>query len=175
VAKKRKQRRPRQQPQRPPQRRREAPAPAPAAPAGWSTARKTAVGAAAVAVGIGIFAAVVLTQRSNSSPAAAPTTTAPTVAPAPTSTESLAKRFGPLTGKRLFAVYCGVCHVLADAGAQGQDGPDLDLMRPSKARVLRAIARGGRGSGIMPAHIFRGKRAAQVAAYVARATRKDTR
>jgi cytochrome c6 len=43
---------------------------------------------------------------------------------------------------------CAVCHALADAGASGAVGPDLDAMRPTADRVRAAVAG---GIGIMPA------------------------
>jgi mono/diheme cytochrome c family protein len=148
------------------------PAP-PAEPSGsarprWISRRialAAAVAVAAVAVVVGVVLARSSHTTENSSPA--PTTT-PTAAPVSTSSVPI----GPVPARRLFAVYCGVCHTLSDAGAVGDDGPDLDRVRPSKARVLAAIRRGGLGSGEMPAGIFRGPNAARVAAYVARATHR---
>ncbi len=43
---------------------------------------------------------------------------------------------------------CAVCHTLADAGASGSVGPDLDALKPSAERVTAAV-RGG--IGVMPA------------------------
>lgn len=43
---------------------------------------------------------------------------------------------------------CAVCHTLADAGASGSIGPDLDALKPSAERVTTAV-RGG--IGVMPA------------------------
>jgi len=43
---------------------------------------------------------------------------------------------------------CAVCHSLADAGASGAIGPDLDVLKPSPERVATAV-RGG--IGVMPA------------------------
>ncbi|HET6510295.1 MAG TPA: cytochrome c [Baekduia sp.] len=53
------------------------------------------------------------------------------------------------TGKQLFtSVGCSSCHTLADAGAKGQVGPNLDTLRPSDAAVVRQVTHGGGG---MPA------------------------
>ena len=38
----------------------------------------------------------------------------------------LAREGGAIQGKELFTQQCGSCHILADAGTQGQVGPDLD-------------------------------------------------
>ena len=38
----------------------------------------------------------------------------------------LAREGGAVQGKELFTQQCGSCHILADAGTQGQVGPDLD-------------------------------------------------
>lgn len=168
MAKRKKRRR-----QQPPRARPEAAPPvAPSGAAGSrSSSRRVALAAAiAVAAVAAVVVAVVLTRGSSqtatsSSPAPPAATTT-----APVSTTAAGR--GPLPARRLFAVYCGLCHTLADAGAVGDDGPNLDRLAPTKARVLAAIRRGGRGSGEMPAGIFTGRNAARVAAYVARATHR---
>jgi len=40
--------------------------------------------------------------------------------------QRLAREAGSIQGKGLFTQQCGSCHTLADAGTQGQTGPDLD-------------------------------------------------
>jgi cytochrome c6 len=49
-------------------------------------------------------------------------------------------------GKQLFTggttPSCAVCHVLRDANATGNIGPDLDEMRPDAARVAHAVKNG---------------------------------
>lgn len=42
---------------------------------------------------------------------------------------------------------CAICHVLHDAGATGNIGPDLDELRPERERVLAMLRD---GSGVMP-------------------------
>lgn len=69
-------------------------------------------------------------------------------------------------GKEIFAsAGCGACHTLADAGATGAVGPNLDELQPSAA-IVEAILPEGRGA--MPA--FGDKLSAEeissVAAYV---------
>jgi len=66
-------------------------------------------------------------------------------------------------GKQIFAINCGSCHTLADAGTSGAVGPNLDQIKPSKSLVLGAIKS---GPGAMPPNIVTGKDAQQVAAYV---------
>lgn len=57
------------------------------------------------------------------------------------------------TGRQVFteeaAPPCTVCHTLADAGASGQVGPNLDQLQPSPDMVRQAVAG---GVGIMPAY-----------------------
>lgn len=70
-------------------------------------------------------------------------------------------------GKSVFAqTGCSTCHTLKAAGATGQIGPDLDVLRPSYAQVEAKVKNGGGG---MPA--FRGRLSAQeirdIAAFVA--------
>jgi hypothetical protein len=69
-------------------------------------------------------------------------------------------------GKLIFTQSCGTCHTLADAGTNGQVGPNLDQLKPNKARVEAAIKNGGTGSGTMPACIVSGQEETQVADYV---------
>ena len=55
-------------------------------------------------------------------------------------------------GKQVFTQNCKGCHTLQDAGATGSVGPNLDDLKPDKARVVRQVNKGG---GPMPA--FKGK------------------
>jgi mono/diheme cytochrome c family protein len=72
------------------------------------------------------------------------------------------------TGRELFARSCATCHTLAAAAAVGHVGPNLDLLRPPAALVLNAIETGrARGNGNMPAGIYVGQQAADVAQFVA--------
>jgi mono/diheme cytochrome c family protein len=79
-------------------------------------------------------------------------------------------------GRDLFARACSVCHTLAAAKAVGRVGPNLDvrvgvdISSPSgrKALVLSAIQEGrARGLGQMPAMLYQGKEAQEVAEFVA--------
>lgn len=44
---------------------------------------------------------------------------------------------------------CTLCHTLADAGASGTVGPDLDELAPSEQQVEAAVSN---GVGVMPAY-----------------------
>lgn len=77
---------------------------------------------------------------------------------------------GDAEGKKLFtSVGCANCHTLADAGAAGQAGPNLDIAKPMAAQVAAQVAQGG---GAMPS--FAGQlsddQIKAVAAYVEQAT-----
>jgi mono/diheme cytochrome c family protein len=68
-------------------------------------------------------------------------------------------------GKEVFTANCAACHTLADAGASGAVGPNLDDAAPDQAAVEAKVRTGGGG---MPA--FEGQLSdddiANVAAYV---------
>jgi mono/diheme cytochrome c family protein len=51
-------------------------------------------------------------------------------------------------GKTVFTTNCAACHTLADAGASGEVGPDLDQLKPDEATVEHQVINGG---GPMPA------------------------
>jgi len=76
----------------------------------------------------------------------------------------------PAAGKEIFSTAgCGSCHVLADAGASGAVGPDLDAAKPAYDLVVDRVTN---GLGAMPA--FSGQLSEDdiknVAAYVVQAT-----
>jgi len=79
-------------------------------------------------------------------------------------------------GRELFARSCAVCHSLKAANAVGQTGPSLDVRvgeqvstaAGRKALVLSAISEGrARGLGQMPALLYEGKEAEEIAEFVA--------
>jgi mono/diheme cytochrome c family protein len=79
-------------------------------------------------------------------------------------------------GRELFAHSCAVCHTLAATKSVGRIGPNLDVrvgddistVAGRKALVLNAIQEGrARGLGQMPALLYVGKEAEQVADFVA--------
>jgi cytochrome c6 len=92
---------------------------------------------------------------------------APAIATPEPTPEPAGRRRSP---RELFAATCGMCHTLRAARVTGLVGPDLDAVRPSEARVRRAI-RNGSIDGVMQPGLLRGEDARSVAAYVARAAR----
>jgi mono/diheme cytochrome c family protein len=75
-----------------------------------------------------------------------------------------------LRGRELFGQRCAACHTLAASNAVAQVGPNLDDLAPNKAFVLNTIKNGkSDGNGQMPAGIYDGTDAEDVAAYVAKA------
>jgi mono/diheme cytochrome c family protein len=87
-------------------------------------------------------------------------------------------------GRELFSHACNLCHTLNGANAVGRTGPNLDVLIPTvaaslpasskeayadrKSFVLSAILEGrARGHGQMPALLFQGREAENVAAFVA--------
>jgi mono/diheme cytochrome c family protein len=73
-------------------------------------------------------------------------------------------------GRELFGQSCALCHTLKASNAIAEVGPNLDQLRPPKALVLDAIAKGrARGNGQMAAQLYTGQDAEDVASYVAKA------
>jgi mono/diheme cytochrome c family protein len=79
-------------------------------------------------------------------------------------------------GRELFVQKCGSCHTFEAAGTVGQIGPNLGDIAVNEADVLHAVRTGGgrhaKGqgtgpSGNMPANLYTGKDAQDVAAFVA--------
>jgi mono/diheme cytochrome c family protein len=79
-------------------------------------------------------------------------------------------------GREFFARSCAVCHTLSGVKSVARTGPNLDvrvgedISTPAgrKGLVLSAIAEGrARGLGQMPALLYQGKEAQQVAEFVA--------
>jgi mono/diheme cytochrome c family protein len=69
------------------------------------------------------------------------------------------------SGKQIFtAEGCGGCHTLADAGASGTSGPDLDQVRPDAAAVKAKVPGGG---GSMPSFNLPAPELDALAQYVA--------
>ena len=53
-----------------------------------------------------------------------------------------------VAGKDVFTSNCATCHTLADVGASGSVGPNLDDLKPDQATVEHQVTNGGGG---MPA------------------------
>jgi cbb3-type cytochrome c oxidase subunit III len=79
------------------------------------------------------------------------------------------------SGKQLFVAKCGGCHALADAGTNGAVGPNLDdafkydREQGYENSTIEQVVRDQIeiAGGKMPANLYRGQDAADVAAYVA--------
>jgi cytochrome c5 len=78
-------------------------------------------------------------------------------------------------GQELFGRRCSFCHSLKASNSVARVGPDLDQLAPSEKLVLATIKSGqSNGNGQMPAQIYTGSDAADVAAYVAKAVGSNT-
>jgi cytochrome c6 len=76
----------------------------------------------------------------------------------------------PVAGKHVFETAgCKACHTLADAGATGTIGPNLDELKPPLGAVANQVVNGG---GVMPAfkNQLSARAIANVSAYVVKAT-----
>jgi len=72
-------------------------------------------------------------------------------------------------GQELFGRRCGLCHTLKAANSVAQVGPNLDELAPNEKLVLTTIQQGvSRGGGQMPANIYSGQDAIDVAKFVAK-------
>jgi mono/diheme cytochrome c family protein len=68
-------------------------------------------------------------------------------------------------GKQIFSAEgCGGCHTLADAGAAGTSGPDLDELAPDAGAVASKVQSGG---GSMPSYDLPAPELSALAEYVA--------
>ena len=121
--------------------------------------RRFALGAFLIAVavlGIALPAAVIAAVNNNDSIPSANVT-------------SLTK--AEKHGRQLFGDRCAACHTLAASDSVAQVGPNLDDLKPNAKFVETTIKNGkSAGNGQMPAGIFTGQDAKDVAAYVAKAT-----
>jgi mono/diheme cytochrome c family protein len=122
--------------------------------------------ALAGAVALIALAAACGSSSGGSSSAAPPaTTTPPPATSSPPASSSGGGTVSAAAGKTVFQSNCSSCHTLADAGASGSVGPNLDQLKPNMATVVHQVTNGGGG---MPA--FKGTLSEEeiknVAAYV---------
>lgn len=83
----------------------------------------------------------------------------------PAGAEESALALGKKVFLELSKPQCGLCHTLADSGATGPVGPNLDDLKPTADRVRTAVAN---GIGPMPPNEFLTKEQIDaVALYVA--------
>jgi cytochrome c5 len=72
-------------------------------------------------------------------------------------------------GQELFGKRCSLCHTLKAANAVAKVGPNLDTLAPNAEFTLDAILKGrSRGNGQMPAQLYTGQDAEDVAKFVAK-------
>ncbi len=77
-------------------------------------------------------------------------------------------------GQELFGRRCGLCHSLKAANAVARVGPNLDDLSPNEKLVLDAINKGrSNGNGQMPAQIYTGEDAEDVAKFVAKSVGQE--
>ena len=87
-----------------------------------------------------------------------------------------------IRGKELFTKGCGSCHMLADAGTTGKIGPNLDyafvqsridglgedtILQVVRGQIAYPVTTPSTGAPGMPANIYEGQDAEDVASYVA--------
>jgi mono/diheme cytochrome c family protein len=107
------------------------------------------------------------TPTTPTTPAATTTTTTATTTAETTTTTAAGGQGDPVAGKAVFtgSAGCVGCHTLANAGATGTVGPNLDTLKPSYDAVVKQVTNGG---AVMPP--FKGtltaKQIQDVAAYV---------
>lgn len=78
-------------------------------------------------------------------------------------------------GQELFGTRCSLCHTLKAANAVAKVGPNLDTLAPNEEFTLDAILKGrSRGNGQMPAQLFTGQDAEDVAKFVAKSVGATT-
>lgn len=72
-------------------------------------------------------------------------------------------------GQKLFGQRCSLCHTLKAANAVAKVGPNLDTLAPNEEFTLDAILKGrSNGNGQMPAQLYTGQDAEDVAKFVAK-------
>lgn len=88
-------------------------------------------------------------------------------------------------GRVLFGETCAVCHTLSAASATGKVGPNLDQLKPPYQLVLNTINHGCAqnpppgssqaclGQGNMPAQLYQGRQAQDVAQFVAKVAGRE--
>lgn len=81
---------------------------------------------------------------------------------------------GEKHGQELFGQRCNMCHTLKAANAVAKVGPNLDTTPVSVESVLDAIENGRSGNGQMPAQLYTGQDARDVAEFVAKTAGSGT-
>ena len=112
--------------------------------------RKLAAFGSLLAVAVAVSACGGSSGSSSSSSQSTPATTEASTqtTAAATTTAGAGGAVTAAAGKKVFTTNCGSCHTLADAGTNGNVGPNLDDLKPNMATVVKQVTNGGGG---MPA------------------------
>lgn len=145
-----------------------------AIPCGWlncTPMRRTHVVAALIVLAIGLLAAGCLDGTETTATPDKVVGGLPTTTPDTGDLPALKLTGDPAAGKVIFTdtAGCGGCHTLADAGTNGNVGPNLDQTKPSKELIVTNVTK---GKGVMPAFgdSLSAQQIADVAAYVTQST-----
>jgi mono/diheme cytochrome c family protein len=132
--------------------------------------RSSVVGLVLLALALGLLGAGCLDGTETTATADTVVGTLPTTTPDTSDLPALALTGDPTAGKAVFtSAGCVSCHTLADAGATGTVGPNLDDAKPDTELVVTRVTK---GMGAMPpfAGQLTDQQIADVAAYVTQAT-----
>lgn len=133
--------------------------------------RRTHVVAALLVIAIGLLAGGCLDGTETTATPDKVVGELPTTTPDTGDLPALALTGDAVAGKAVFtgAASCGGCHTLADAGASGAVGPNLDQSKPATELI---VARVTKGQGGMPAfgEQLTPQQIADVAAYITQST-----
>ena len=132
--------------------------------------RTSAVGLALLALALGLLGAGCLDGTETTATADTVVGTLPTATTDTSDLPALELTGDPTAGKAVFtSAGCVGCHTLADAGATGTVGPNLDDAKPDNELVVTRVTK---GMGGMPpfAGQLTDQQIADVAAYVTQAT-----
>jgi len=133
--------------------------------------RRTHVVALLLVLAIGLLAGGCLQGEDQAATADTVVGELPTTTPDTSDLPALELTGDPEAGKAVFtgASSCGGCHTLADAGASGAVGPNLDESKPDNELIVTRVTK---GQGGMPAFAeqLTPQQIADVAAYITQST-----
>ena len=132
--------------------------------------RSSVVGLVLLALALGLLGAGCLDGTETTATADTVVGTLPTTTTDTSDLPALKLTGDPTAGKTVFtSAGCVGCHTLADAGAKGTVGPNLDEAKPDTELVVTRVTK---GQGGMPpfAGQLTDQQIADVAAYVTQAT-----
>ena len=133
--------------------------------------RRTHVVAALLVLAIGLLAAGCLQGEDQTATPDKVVGEVPIAEPDTEALPALELTGDPVAGKAVFtgASSCGGCHTLADAGASGAVGPNLDETKPDSELIITRVTK---GQGGMPAfgEQLTPQQIADVSAYITQST-----